>query len=103
MQEQQEEIQVQEVETQTEPQPASLEAQPLPKKPRNQHLKVEEPKNQQVTGRCTENESFLIKKAVAARKKQLGLTENKPFDAIRLLIDLIKKNNSDFLSSIKTK
>lgn len=102
MQEQQEEIQVQQVETQTGPQTASLEVQPLAKKPRNQHLKVDDPKNQQVTGRCTENELFLIKKAVAARKKQLSLTENKPFDAVRLLIDLIKKNNNDFLSSIKT-
>lgn len=74
-----------------------------PKTPRNQHLKAENPKNHQLTGRATEQEAFFIKKAIAARKKQLGLTENEPYDSVRLLLDLIKKNNNDFLSSIKTR
>jgi hypothetical protein len=75
----------------------------LPKKPRNQHLKSENPKNNGFTGRATDNEAYIIRKAIAARKKQLQLSENEPYDIVRLTLDLIKKNNSDFLSPIKTK
>ncbi|MBK0383544.1 hypothetical protein I5M32_11305 [Pedobacter sp. SD-b] len=80
--------------------PAAKETE---KKPRNQHLKSENPKKYQFTARATEQTACTINKAIAARKKQLGLAENGNYDIVMLALDLIKKNNHDLLSSLKTR
>ncbi|TKB96863.1 hypothetical protein [Pedobacter cryophilus] len=95
------------IEAETPTQPDGLIGAPVaplqPVKPRNQHLKAENPKNKQFTGRSTEAEFEKINKAIAARKKQLGLAENSNYDIVRLALDLLKHIENDFLSSFKTK
>jgi hypothetical protein len=70
-------------------------------KVRNQHLKVENPKNHQFTGRATASEAEIIKRALQARKKQLGIDENGKYDIVRLALDTIKHIKKDIFSSLK--
>ncbi|GEM_PF-3061516 len=70
---------------------------------RNQHLKSADPKKYQFTGRATESEAETINRAIAARKKQLGLSENGGYDVVRLALDMIKHINNDIFSSFKVK
>nr|WP_276898471.1 hypothetical protein [Pedobacter kyonggii] len=63
------------------------------KQPRNQHLKVEEPKNRQFTARCTESEHTLISAVMTAN----GCT-----DIVRLMLFSIKLHKKDVFTSFKT-
>lgn len=72
-----------------------------PKKTRNQHLKVDNPKSHQFTGRATAAEAEIIQKALQARKKQLGIAENGKYDIVRLALDTIKHIKKDIFSSLK--
>lgn len=71
-----------------------LPAPPTPKQPRNQHLKVDEPKNRQLGGRATETEYNLIQQAIKA---------NGCSDIVRLMLLSIKYHQSDLLSPFKMK
>ncbi|MGN7988679.1 hypothetical protein ACTJKC_15125 [Pedobacter sp. 22226] len=64
------------------------------KQPRNQHLKVDEPKNKQFTARCTESEHEAISAAMAAN----GCT-----DIVRLMLFSINLHKRDLFSSFKIK
>ncbi|ADY51459.1 hypothetical protein Pedsa_0887 [Pseudopedobacter saltans DSM 12145] len=90
--------------TEIEANPVHEENEPKPiVKPRNQHLKSADPKKYQFTGRATESEAETINRAIAARKKQLGLSENGGYDVVRLALDMIKHINNDIFSSFKVK
>lgn len=65
----------------------------LAKQPRNQHLKVDEPKNRQFTARCTESEHTLISAVMTAN----GCT-----DIVRLMLFSIKLHKKDVFTSFKT-
>ncbi|MFD2581516.1 hypothetical protein ACFSR6_03380 [Pedobacter vanadiisoli] len=67
------------------------QVQPV-KQPRNQHLKVDEPKNRQFTARCTESEHRLISAAMAA---------NGCADIVRLMLFSINLHRKDVFSSFK--
>lgn len=66
--------------------------QPVPQ-PRNQHLKVNEPKNKQFTARCTESDFALISKA---------LKDNNCSDIVQLTLFAINLFKKDFLTPFKT-
>ena len=68
---------------------------PAPKpanQPRNQHLKVDEPKNRQFSARCTESEYRIIQQAMAAN----GCT-----DIVRLMLYSINLHKQDLLTPFK--
>lgn len=72
---------------------------PIPaKQPRNQHLKVEIPKNKQFTGRATESEYNRINKALQLRKRP-----DQPYDIVRFCLDMMNHIEADFLQTFKTK
>lgn len=62
------------------------------KQPRNQHLKVANPKNQQFTARCTEQDYQAIKSAMVA---------NGCRDLVELMLFSMNLHRNDFLSSFK--
>lgn len=63
------------------------------KQPRNQHLKVTEPKNKQFTARCTESDYALINKA---------LKDNNCSDIVQLTLYAINLFKQDILTPFKT-
>lgn len=71
-----------------------LPAPPAAKQPRNQHLKVAEPKSEQFAGRATKTEYDLIQQVMKAN----GCT-----DIVRLMLLSIKYHQKDVLSSFKLK
>ncbi len=71
-----------------------LPAPQTAKQPRNQHLKVEEPKKMQFGGRATQSEHDLIQQVMKAN----GCT-----DIVRLMLLSIKYHENDLLSSFKLK
>ena len=64
------------------------------KQPRNQHLRVEAPKNKQFSARCTEQEHQIISSAMRAN----GCT-----DIVQLMLYSIKLHKKDIISSFKLK
>jgi hypothetical protein len=83
------------VEVVADPVPGIDLPKPQPvKQPRNQHLKVDEPKNKQFTARCTDSEHELISAAMAA---------NGCKDIVRLMLFSIKLHKSDVFSSFRLK
>jgi hypothetical protein len=69
-----------------------LPAQKSGKQPRNQHLKVAEPKDKQLGGRATQTEFDLIQRAMKAN----GCT-----DIVRLMLFSINLHQKDILTPFK--
>lgn len=67
---------------------------PTAKQPRNQHLKVDQPKNKQFTARCTEAEAQKINAAMVANGKT---------DIVRLMLYAMDLFGNDFFTSFKFK
>jgi hypothetical protein len=71
--------------------------EPVPT-PRNQFLKVPEPKNKQFTGRATQAESDRIEAAIKARKR-----DGSTYDIVRFALDMMDYIEDDILQTFKTK
>lgn len=69
-----------------------LPAPQAAKQPRNQHLKVAEPKNQQLSGRATQSEYDLIQQAMKA---------NGCADIVRLMLFSLNLHKQDIFSPFK--
>lgn len=67
---------------------------PAPPIKRNQHLTVSDPKNKQLTGRCTESEHAKLTAVMAA---------NGCADIVRLMLFSLNLHDNDFFTSFKTK
>lgn len=80
-----------------EPAPEVITPPALPVK-RNQHLKIENPKSEQLTGRATREEHARIIRAIQARKK-----DNEPYDIVRLALDMLNHIENDIFQTFKTK
>jgi hypothetical protein len=65
---------------------------------KNQHLKVENPKSEQFTGRCTADEKERIQAAIDAHKRS-----GETFDIVRLTLKMLDYIENDFLQTFKTK
>lgn len=75
--------------------PAQPAPAPMPaNQPRNQHLKVDEPKNRQFSARCTESEYKIIQQA---------MTANGCPDIVRLMLYSINLHSQDLLTPFKTR
>lgn len=70
-----------------------LPGQQPAKQPRNQHLRVNEPKNKQFTARCTETQFAIINKA---------LNDNDCDDIVQLTLYAIKLFKNDCLTPFKS-
>ena len=66
--------------------------------PRKTPVTVEEPKNQQFTGRATQKEFDRIKAAITARKQ-----EGKTYDIVRLCLDMMDFIEDDIFQTFITK
>lgn len=66
--------------------------------PRNQHLKVPEPKNRQFTGRATEAEFNRINAGLQARKRG-----PETYDIVRFCLDMMNHIEGDIFQTFKTK
>lgn len=64
------------------------------KQPRNQHLKVDQPKSRQFTARCTQEEYDQINDAMKANNRT---------DIVRLMLFSINLHKNDLFTSFKIK
>ena len=71
---------------------------PASKKRENNHLKVENPKSKQFTGRATQAEYDRINDVIDLHKKP-GAT----YDIVRLVLDMIDHIENDVFQTFKTK
>ena len=96
------------IETNPAAYPATIEQEaptvtaPPPEPPvrnaRNQDKRVGDPKVKQFTGRSTKDEYERINDAIELRKQV-----NKPYDIVRLCLDMMDHIEKDFLQTFKTK
>lgn len=70
------------------------------KKSRNHHLKVENPKNQQITFRVTQSDFQKIQQAVSAQKRK---QKNENYNVGNLVIDMINYMDVDLFATFKVK
>lgn len=83
-----------------EPAQEPVSAPALPgRQPRNQHLKIADPKSRQFTGRATEAEFARISRAIEVRKQ--GKTGT--YDIVRLALEMLDYIEADIFQTFKTK
>jgi predicted DNA binding CopG/RHH family protein len=70
------------------------------KKSRNHHLKVDNPKSQQITFRVTQSDFHKIQQAVSAQKRK---QKNENYNVGNLVIDMINYMDVDLFATFKVK